>query len=107
MKWPFYLAAAVVVVAFFIYKQLRSRLNSEEAAAVSQALAAGARIIDVRTPAEYAAGHVPGGGQSVRADTRATGPWVEEVSQADVPPDDPPHRHPGPLVGGRRCPCYK
>ena len=59
MKWQFYLAAAVVVVAFFIYKQFRSRLNNEEAAAVSQALAAGARIVDVRTPAEYAAGHVP------------------------------------------------
>jgi len=60
MKWQFYLAAAVVVVAFFLYKQFRSRLNSEEAAAVSQALAAGARIVDVRTPGEFANGHVPG-----------------------------------------------
>ena len=60
MKWQFYLAAALVVVAFFIFKQFRSRLSSEEAAAVSHALADGAKIVDVRTPAEFAAGHVPG-----------------------------------------------
>lgn len=60
MKWQLYLAAAVVVVAFFIYKQLRSRLGEQDAVAVRQALASGARIVDVRTPAEFSAGHVPG-----------------------------------------------
>ena len=60
MNWQFYLAAALVVVAFFVYKQFSSRLGAEDAAAVAQAVAAGARIVDVRTPTEFAAGHVPG-----------------------------------------------
>ncbi len=59
MKWQFYLAAGLLVIAFLIYKQLRSRLGAEELLAVSGAIATGARILDVRTSEEFSAGHVP------------------------------------------------
>ncbi len=60
MNWKIYLAAAALIVAFLIYKQLRSRLGAEELLAVREALASGARIVDVRTPGEFGSGHVPG-----------------------------------------------
>jgi rhodanese-related sulfurtransferase len=59
MKWQFYLAAGLLVIAFLIYKQLRSRLGAEELLAVSGAIATGARMLDVRTSEEFSAGHVP------------------------------------------------
>ena len=52
--------AAVAVVALFVYKHLTSGLTDPERAEIQKALAAGAKLIDVRTPQEYATAHVDG-----------------------------------------------
>jgi phage shock protein E len=51
------LIAAALAAALFLALRLRRRKN---AARILAAIQAGARIIDVRSPAEYAAGHYPG-----------------------------------------------
>ncbi len=55
MNWTVLIIAAVVVVAFLALK--RMSLVSEKLA--QQHLRAGALVIDVRSPDEFAGGHVP------------------------------------------------
>jgi len=55
--WAFILVGAA---ALLFWKLYTGRLSEEEALAVREALAAGAKLVDVRTPAEFSAGHVPG-----------------------------------------------
>jgi phage shock protein E len=52
--------AVVAAVGIYIYKYFNSKLAEPELTEIRQSLAAGARLVDVRTPGEFAAGHVDG-----------------------------------------------
>lgn len=54
------LVAAGVVVVFFAWKHRSARLPEEDLSAIQTALASGARLVDVRTRQEFAAGHIQG-----------------------------------------------
>ena len=60
MKWQFIVAAVVLVAAYWAWMQYRARLTPEQWKALRDAADAGALIVDVRTPAEYASGHIDG-----------------------------------------------
>lgn len=60
MKWQFIVAAVVLVAAYWGWMQYRARLTPEQLKALRVAVDAGALIVDVRTPAEYDAGHIDG-----------------------------------------------
>ena len=52
--------AVVAAVGVYIFKYFNSKLADPELAEIRQSLAAGARLVDVRTPGEFASGHVDG-----------------------------------------------
>ena len=54
---PIYLVVAVVLVAAYLMFIKGGDVSSAEA---RQLVQAGARLVDVRTPGEFAAGHIPG-----------------------------------------------
>ena len=54
---PMLLAAAMVLVVVYFSLMKGSNVSSAEA---RQLVQAGARLVDVRTPDEFAAGHIPG-----------------------------------------------
>jgi len=54
---PTLLVVAVVLVAAYFMFMKRGDVSSAEA---RQLVHAGARLVDVRTPGEFAAGHIPG-----------------------------------------------
>ena len=56
----FLLFAALAVGALVAWTQLRSRISADDVQAIEQALSRGARIVDVRTPAEFSGGHIDG-----------------------------------------------
>lgn len=60
MKWQLIVAAVVLVAAYWAWMQYRARLTPEQSRALRDAVAAGARIVDVRTPAEFSGGHIDG-----------------------------------------------
>jgi rhodanese-related sulfurtransferase len=43
-----------------LFRSLGYRLSEEELSAIRQSLASGARLVDVRTPREFSAGHIDG-----------------------------------------------
>lgn len=49
-----------VVIGVYIFKQLGARLSDEELSAIRTSLASGARLVDVRSPQEFSAGHIDG-----------------------------------------------
>lgn len=53
-------AATIMIVGFVAWKNRPARLPEEERSAIQDALASGARLVDVRTPQEFAAGHIKG-----------------------------------------------
>jgi phage shock protein E len=53
-------AAILAVVLFFSFQYLNSRLTEPELTAIREAVATGARLVDVRTPQEFAVGHIDG-----------------------------------------------
>ncbi len=55
-SWMFWVLAAAVV-AFFVYSRIVGAGASKEAHAL---VAAGARIVDVRSPGEFSGGHLDG-----------------------------------------------
>lgn len=73
-KYILWIAAAVALgaLAFFLFKPASGGIRNVDAGGVDQAIAAGAQVIDVRTPGEYEMGHIPG----------AVNVPVEEISQA-------------------------
>ena len=60
MKWQFIVGAVLLVAAYWGWMQYRARLTPDQVQALRAALAAGARIVDVRTPAEFSGGHIDG-----------------------------------------------
>jgi phage shock protein E len=56
MDWKFPLLVGLIVAAFFLLK----RLTLVSARTARDLLKAGAAIVDVRSPAEFKSGHVPG-----------------------------------------------
>ena len=60
MKWQLIVAAVVLVAASWAWMQYRARMTPEQLQALGDSLAAGAKIVDVRTPAEFSAGHIHG-----------------------------------------------
>ena len=62
MSWQTIAIAVAVtaVVGIYIYKYFGSKLTDPELAEIRQSLASGARLLDVRTSREFAAGHVDG-----------------------------------------------
>ncbi len=60
MKWQYILAAAVMMAALWAWMQYRARLTPEQLQTLRDAVSAGAKIVDVRTPAEFSTGHIDG-----------------------------------------------
>ena len=62
MSWQTIAIAVAVtaVVGIYVYKYFGSKLSELELAEIRQSLAAGARLVDVRTPGEFTSGHVDG-----------------------------------------------
>ncbi len=60
MSWTVVAIVVGAMVALVVFKRLGSRLSDEELANIREAVAAGARLVDVRTPAEYQGGHIEG-----------------------------------------------
>jgi rhodanese-related sulfurtransferase len=62
MSWQtIAIAAAVLAVAgFYAYSYFNSRLTEPQIEAIRRSLAAGARLLDVRTAREFASGHIEG-----------------------------------------------
>lgn len=56
-KWILYAVIALGVVAFLFFRMRAQSARSKEARA---AIAAGALLVDVRTPDEFSAGHIDG-----------------------------------------------
>lgn len=56
MQWRTLIVIAVVLVAFLVWRR-SGKAKGEEA---RRLVAAGARLIDVRTPAEFSGGHLDG-----------------------------------------------
>ena len=54
------LPIAAAIGGLIVWKWWSGRRSPEQLEAVQAALAAGAPLIDVRTPAEFSAGHLPG-----------------------------------------------
>lgn len=52
--------AALAIGGFVVWKWWSGRRSPEQLAAIRDALAAGAPLIDVRTPGEFSRGHLPG-----------------------------------------------
>lgn len=52
--------AAVVVLGLLVWRNVASGLPDDQALRIREALDLGATLVDVRTEAEYAAGHVEG-----------------------------------------------
>lgn len=57
MNEPMYPIIIGLIAALIVYLQIRKQLVKRQ---VAQALTQGAKVIDVRSPAEYAQGHYPG-----------------------------------------------
>jgi len=62
MSWQNITIAVVItaVVGLYIYKHFAARLSEVELTEIKKTLASGARLVDVRTPQEFAAGHIDG-----------------------------------------------
>lgn len=60
MNWIIGLTLSAAVLALVVWKRIASRLGPEEQEAIRAALAKGALVLDVRTPAEFAQGHLDG-----------------------------------------------
>ncbi len=54
------IAVAIAVVGIYVFKHFSGKLAEPELAEIRQSLAAGARLVDVRTPGEFVSGHVDG-----------------------------------------------
>lgn len=70
---------AVAAVAWFIVRARRNKLRS---ALAHKAVEAGARIIDVRSPGEFAGGHLPG---AVNIPVQELGSRMREAGKKDRP----------------------
>lgn len=57
MNNPINIVLLLVIVGFFAMRFLRPKVPVEQAHAL---VAGGAKLVDVRTPGEFAAGHLPG-----------------------------------------------
>ncbi|MBS2028134.1 MAG: rhodanese-like domain-containing protein [Deltaproteobacteria bacterium] len=55
-NWIFYAVVVGIFVAFTVFKRL-GQIGGERAHALVQS---GAKLVDVRTPSEFQAGHIPG-----------------------------------------------
>ncbi len=75
LKW---LIPVALVVGWLVFKQL-TQVSSAEA---KRLVAAGARLIDVRSPGEYAAGHLPG---SVNVPVGELSARAKELGPKDQP----------------------
>jgi len=54
------IVAVIAGVGIYVFKYFNSKLADPELDAIRQSLASGAKLVDVRTRAEFAAGHVDG-----------------------------------------------
>ncbi len=60
MSSSMWIAMAAAVVVFIFVQRLRSRVGSEQAEKIREALEQGARLVDVRSVAEFSGGHQNG-----------------------------------------------
>lgn len=60
MSWITWTIFGISILAFLGWNFFRQQLNKEDIASIRQALHKGALLLDVRTPAEYKAGHIDG-----------------------------------------------
>jgi len=60
MDWLPWVIGAALLIALFVWRTLARRLSVEQAQQIRVALEDGAKLVDVRTPQEFAAGHVIG-----------------------------------------------
>lgn len=75
VKW---LIPIGIVVAWVVFKRL-TQLNPAEA---KKLVAAGAKLIDVRSPGEYAMGHIPG---SINVPVSELGARAKDLGAKDQP----------------------
>lgn len=57
---PINIAILVAVILFLAYKLMGARRSPAQLAAIASALDQGAKLVDVRSPGEFASGHLPG-----------------------------------------------
>ncbi len=75
----FWIAFAVL---FIVWKVASMRRSPAQLAAIQEALDGGAILLDVRSPSEFAAGHLPG---ASNAPVSSIGAILPELQKADMP----------------------
>jgi phage shock protein E len=79
MVFKFVLAMAVVLAAVYLFSLSRGSVSSPEA---HRLVEAGALLVDVRTPGEFSAGHLPG---AVSLPVQELEPRMAELGGKDRP----------------------
>lgn len=79
---PNTILAIGLAVAVVVWMVFRSRKNAARSALAHKAVEAGAKLIDVRTPAEFASGHLPG---AVNIPMQELGRRMKEAGKKDRP----------------------
>jgi rhodanese-related sulfurtransferase len=77
-----YISAVVVAAALLTLFVMRSFGGKCSPKLARQLVSLGARLIDVRTPAEFAAGHLPG---AINVPVGELEGHIEEIAESDTP----------------------
>lgn len=72
----------VIAVAFVAWKLVSMRRSPAQLAAIQQAIDEGAILVDVRSPSEFASGHLPG---ARNAPVSSIGAIIPELQKAGKP----------------------